>query len=209
MDVEGKPLLQRVIDRCQSSNLITRVVVATSDADTDADLVSYCENQNVEFFCGPLDNVVERLFLCSRNCEADAFVRVNGDSPLIDSTLIDEGVRLYQSSGVDLVSNVWPRSFPKGQSVEVVCSSALEGILSGSPAASDLEHVTTFFYRNSDRFKIRNFSSEKDFSFLQLSVDELSDLDDIRKIIRLRGPAVNWLSAAKVKAKMNRSTRGE
>ena len=43
----------------------------------------------------------------------DCFVRVCGDSPLIDTGLIEEAINIYKNNKADLVTNVFPRSFPK------------------------------------------------------------------------------------------------
>ena len=42
--------------------------------------------------------------------------------------------------------------------------------------SSDLEHVTKFFYENFKKFKIKNFSSKKNFSHIKMGVDTKKDL---------------------------------
>ena len=51
-----------------------------------------------------------------------SFVRISADSPLIDPSLIDKAVTLFKKNRFDIVTNVFPRTFPKGFSVEVVNS---------------------------------------------------------------------------------------
>ena len=40
----------------------------------------------------------------------------------------------------------------------------------------DKEHVTRYFYRNSSKFKIKNFANKKNSSIKKLSIDTLSEL---------------------------------
>ena len=56
----------------------------------------------------------------------DAAVRINGDSPLHHSELLSEAVRVYFSDNVEIVTNVFPRSYPIGMSVELVSKLALQ-----------------------------------------------------------------------------------
>ena len=53
--------------------------------------------------------------------KAKYFVRVSGDSPMIDPKLIDKAIKISKKTkGHDIITNVFPRTFPKGQSVEVI-----------------------------------------------------------------------------------------
>ena len=41
----------------------------------------------------------------------------------------------------------------------------------------DLVHVTRYFYKNQEQFKIENFASEKDFGKYHLSIDTILDME--------------------------------
>ena len=56
----------------------------------------------------------------------ESFVRVNGDSPLLNSKILDLGISIFQKDEYDLVTNTFPRSFPIGQSVEVIKTGTFE-----------------------------------------------------------------------------------
>ena len=45
------------------------------------------------------------------------------------------------------------------------------------------EHVTPFFYKNSNKFKIINFRNKKVLSNLKISVDCKKDLIQVKKLI--------------------------
>ena len=69
---------------------------------------------------GPLQDVAGRFLEVVERFGLDAFVRVTGDSPLIDQRLVDHGIDLFREGGADVVTNVFPSTFPSGQSLEVV-----------------------------------------------------------------------------------------
>jgi spore coat polysaccharide biosynthesis protein SpsF (cytidylyltransferase family) len=112
----------------------------------------------------------------------DAFVRVCGDSPLIDPKLIDQGVKLFNGN-YDLVTNIWPRSYPLGQSVEISRTSTFKKIFEKMSKPDHFEHVTKYYYEHSDKFKIKNFSNNTDLSNYCLAVDTPEDLKRFEKII--------------------------
>ena len=114
---------------------------------------------------------------------APALVRINGDSPLMDPAVVDRGIGEYNGAGVDLVTNVRPRSFPKGHSVEVVSLAALQDASRQELTADDREHVTRFLYANPDRYRIRNFACERPLGHLQLSVDTPEDFSAFQCLI--------------------------
>ncbi len=73
-----------------------------------------------------------------------------------------------------------PRSFPKGQSVEIIKSEILRKNLKNF-SLNDKEHVTTFFYKNASKFLIKNFLIKKKYKLSNLSIDTIDDLKIIKK----------------------------
>ena len=80
---------------------------------------------------------------------------ISGDSPLIDSTLVDRLVSVFRESDrPDLVTNVARRTFPKGQSIEVVSVEALRTRVLDGMSPTEKEHVTESFYKHPDGGRI-------------------------------------------------------
>ena len=174
--VAGKPLLEYLLERLERCRLVTEVFLATSDDPSDDELASLCARLGVAVYRGSLNNVVARFLALARKHNLASFVRVNGDSPLLDPAIVDRGVALFDTQACDLVTNVFPRTYPKGQSVEVVSTAALERVAALSADPEDLEHVTRYFYGHPDEFRITNFAYGLDAGGVQLSVDSAEDL---------------------------------
>lgn len=173
--VNGKALLGYLLERLRPCRVDGMVVATSADKSDDA-VESYCRENQVSCYRGDLENVASRFAEVIRGYGLDAFVRVNGDSPLIDGRLIDEAAAIFQKNESEIVTNIQRRSFPKGQSVEVFrAASFLENFpLIALP--EDREHVTSFFYKNAGRFRIHNFSAPSDYSSFNLSIDTPEDL---------------------------------
>ena len=74
--------------------------------------------------------MASRLYETAKANKAKFFVRISGDSPLIDPKIIDKAIKISHKQGkYDIITNVFPRTFPKGQSVEVIKTSILKSIL--------------------------------------------------------------------------------
>ncbi len=159
MELAGRPALDYLLERLEHASTLEAVVVATSREAADDAVASYCAARATDCHRGDQDDVAGRLLEAAERFELDAFVRVNGDSPLLDQALVDRGVRLFTAGGCDLVTNVRPRSFPHGQSVEVISVRALRAVLPRLSAPGDREHVTAGLYRDPGPLRIENFDA--------------------------------------------------
>jgi spore coat polysaccharide biosynthesis protein SpsF (cytidylyltransferase family) len=183
MNIAGKPMLERVYDQVLKSNNVKKIIIATSDDSSDDQIEQFCLLQNYPCFRGSLNDVAARFLGVINRQGAEEFIRINGDSPLIDPRLIDIAIAQYRYNLFDLVTNVLHRTFPKGQSVELVRSSTFKRMYESKLSLDDKEHVTKAFYRDEFNFKIKNFSADPPAEDIQLSVDTEEDLNRISAII--------------------------
>jgi spore coat polysaccharide biosynthesis protein SpsF len=181
--VMGKPILEYLLERLDRCALLNGVVVATSMDPSDDSVEQFCREQGRACVRGSLPNVARRFRDVLDTYKPEAFVRISGDSPLLDPKIVDRGIEIFLQGTFDLVTNVFPRSFPRGQSVEVVRAETFRRAIDNVQDADELEHVTLFFYRNPDRFRIRNFSAEVECSHVHLAIDTVEDLKRVAAIV--------------------------
>lgn len=170
------PLLGLLLARLRHATDLPPVIVATSTESSDDQVADYAQAQGVDCCRGSLEQVAQRYATVIATYGLTAFVRVCADSPWLDPRLIQRAIALYQPGVVDLVSNVLPRTFPKGQSIELVDASCFMAALPRFETAADFEHVTAYFHRQRDAFRIRTFSHTHDCSKETMTVDEPADL---------------------------------
>jgi spore coat polysaccharide biosynthesis protein SpsF (cytidylyltransferase family) len=176
MTLFDQPVIQWVHERASLIPGVHEVVVATTTAATDDALAGWCERHGMPVFRGSEHNVLDRYVRCAREHEADAVVRITADCPLLDPVESGRVVAAFlDSRSCDYASNTQPRTFPDGLDTEVIGRDALE--ISGREAedGSDLEHVTPFVRRNSDRFPSESVTCEPDVSDHRWTLDELGD----------------------------------
>ena len=176
----GRPLIAQVLGRFRDSDLQDRLVVLTSNHASDDPLADFVANRcDVPVFRGDLDDVVARFQSALSQHPCAWFVRISGDSPLIDPVLVQTMIDLCTPS-YDLVSNVVRRTFPPGQSVECVRSEAFRALRSTELTADQREHVTKVFYDQPGSWRVRSVTSaEPERASKPMVVDTLEDLRNL------------------------------
>ena len=170
--------------RLKKSKVIKNIIISTSNLNVDKKIINICKKNKILFFKGSHQNVILRLYLTAKKYNLKSFVRINADSPMLDLKIVEKGIKIYKKKKVDIVTNVFPRSYPKGQSVEVIRTSTIKEIIKKKLDKNDKEHVTRYIYRNPSKFKIINFKNKKNKSKLNLSIDKKQDLINMMKLLK-------------------------
>lgn len=182
-EINGQPLLDYLLQRLERCRRLDGIVLATSVEPSDDALEEYAARRHVGCIRGSLDDVAARFRLALQATGASAFARVNGDSPLLDPALIDRAVSLFNDGDWHLVTNVQTRTFPKGQSVEILDAATFTEVSESYVTASDREHVTPFYYANAQRFRIRSIESGRDLGEVRMVVDTPADLAGFQSVL--------------------------
>ena len=96
--------------------------------------------------------------------------------------IINKAINKFKNYYYDIVTNVFPRSFPVGQSVEVINSEVFKKYYK-HVNKNEKEHILKFFYKNFKHFKILNLKNKKNMSKINLSINNMKDFLKIKKII--------------------------
>ncbi|MBV9523022.1 MAG: NTP transferase domain-containing protein [Alphaproteobacteria bacterium] len=171
----GTPMIAYLIERLAQADGLDAIILATSTDASDDGLAAFAAGRGIACHRGALADVGGRMLEAARRHRLDALVRVNGDSPLLDPALVAKGIALFRRGGSDLVTNVRPRSYPKGQSVEIVAVEALARAMEATQDRADREHVTPFLYAHPEHFRVTNFAAASPRPELQLSIDTDAD----------------------------------
>jgi len=185
--VGGVPLIELLLCRLSHAKSLTQIVVATSTDRSDDELVNHVERIGYQVFRGSEDDVLDRFYQAANIFAADVIVRITGDCPLIDPTIVDEVVRIFAESDVDFASNTAPPTYPDGLDTEVFTMNALAIAHSQANTTSQREHVTPFI-TNSGGFRTTNLRSANDYSQLRWTVDEPVDLEVVRDVFEHFAP---------------------
>lgn len=154
MDILGKPMLQRQVERLANGIGGLPLMVATSESSSDDPIEALCKSLEVPCFRGPLQDVMLRFILCARQHRLTHIVRVGGDDPLIDPDCCTELVRLHRRDPLDFLYASNREGWPYGCAAELIAVDALERIHSGTKEPLYLEHTIPYFFDHPSEFRI-------------------------------------------------------
>jgi len=87
--IEGKTVLEHVINRVRAAKNIDDMVVATTVKKEDLEIVKLCASLGISVFCGSEDDVLDRYYQTAKLFKAGHIVRITSDCPLIDPQIIE------------------------------------------------------------------------------------------------------------------------
>ncbi len=198
LDIGGKPMLTRVVERTRRALLLDEVVVATSIDPVDTAIEILCRERGFPCFRGSLHDVLDRYYQAARLYQAQVVVRLTGDCPMIDPGLIDDLVGQYLG-GVEAVEGEaelpflydfaanrlpppWHRTYPIGLDVEVCSFQALERAWKEGSLPRHREHVMPYLYEEEGRFRVLVLNHKPDYGNMRWTVDTPADLEFARQI---------------------------
>ncbi len=218
-DLEGKPLILRVVERARAAALVDEVVVLTSVEPSDDPLVELLERERVSVRRGALADVLGRYIALVDEFDPTFVVRVTGDCPLIEPDFIDLQLGALSALDADFVRVACDGPASRG---------GYEGTLAGQAAFStralrratessdprDREHVGSFYFKaHADEFRHVEIEMDEDYfrDGLRLCVDEPADLALARCIFARFGDApfqtldaIRWLDVHPEVVRLNR-----
>jgi spore coat polysaccharide biosynthesis protein SpsF len=185
-DLEGEPMLARVVNRSRRAITVNEVVVATTIKPADKPIAELCSKLGRPCFQGDEDDVLDRYYRAALAHRADLIIRITADCPMVEPEIIDRVVlELQNNEKIDYAGNTLPpRTFPRGLDVEAVTFEALERAWREDENKAWREHVTPYIYNHPEKFKLYAVVNSVDYSSMRWTVDTYEDLSFIRNIYK-------------------------
>jgi len=204
LDLVGRPLLVRQVERVRLAQRVGQVAVITTTDPADDALAALCQQHGIAVFRGNALDLLDRHYQAARHFgETEAVVKIPSDCPLIDPAIIDKVLGVYEATKgqYDFVSNLHPATYPDGNDVEVMTLAALETAWREARRPLEREHTTPFFWENPDRFRLANVPWETglDYSMShRFTIDYAADYDFIKAVYEALYPANPAFSLADI-----------
>jgi len=190
-DVNGTPALERLISRLKFCKKVDEIVVATTTSEKDDILVAWAAKNNVSYFRGSEDDVLQRVADASQEYNADLIVEITGDCILTDYSVIDQAVQTFLVNSCDVVTNCGEYlSYPMGVYAQVFRAKDLIWVADNISDMAVREHVSLYFYENPDSYKILNLVAPTEVAFpdWRLQLDYPEDLELLIEIYKRLEP---------------------
>lgn len=185
-NLEGKTVLEHVIDRVRQSKLIDEIIIATTTHNRDDVIEAEALRCGVKAFRGSEDDVLSRYYYAAKENNLDVVIRITSDCPLIDSKVLDEVIKFYVDNNYDIVSNAGSdlskRTYPRGLDIEAFSFKVLEKSFANAKETYQKEHVTPYIYENS--ICVYYYKNDIDYSKHRWTLDTDEDFKLISEIYK-------------------------
>ena len=171
----GETLTEHIIKRVQAVKEINRTVLAIPLGSQEKPLAKIAERLGVQCVQGPEEDVLQRFILAGDQVGAEHVVRVCGDNPLVDLSLMRSLIQRHITRNADYTFCSDP--IPLGSGSEVAKLDTLKEIARMTTEPVYREHVTTYFHDHPDAFHLEKIpapSHLKDNN-VRLTVDTEKD----------------------------------
>jgi len=182
--IVGKTILELLIERLKPSKYIDEIIVATTNKPRDNVIVDLCVKNNISFFRGSEDDVLDRYYQCAKQLNIDVIVRATSDNPLADYRMMDKIIEEFMKHlpDIDLVANDIPFTFPIGLNMHIMSLAALEKEHKETADKHDREDVVLYIIDNPTKFKVVSIHSEVNLSSERWTLDYEEDYEFIKKV---------------------------
>jgi len=183
LDIHGKPSLKYLIERLETL-FDKSLIIATSKENHDDPIEKFSMFNNIKCYRGSLNNVSERFKDAAKLLKKKYIVRITGDSIFLDMNLLKDIISQIDEKHL-LFSNRISKTYPVGQTIDIV---NIEEYIKYFPSFStkdDLEHVTSYFFDNKSNFPIKNINNKLGvFRSVSLGLDDLEDYKNANSLIK-------------------------
>lgn len=188
-EIKNKTLLDIMYSRLLQCKQINDIVLCIPVNSTSDILANFCTKNDINFYRGSEDNVLDRFYQANKLVNADTIIRCTADCPLIDPNIVDDLVLFYENHNYDFVgffSNI--KGYPTGFDIEIFSNKMLQDSWNNQGFKNTKEHVTTYM-RECGKYKIYNFRDVIPIDFknldptkIHLSVDTINDFNLVKNV---------------------------
>lgn len=181
-DINGQPMLLRLISRLKKSSYLDGIVICTSSNPDDDVLLKFADQVGVQAIAGSEDDVLQRFIAAADRYNADSVIRVTGDNPLTCPVTIDRMILHHLATQADYTRT---NGLPLGVTSEVMTRSMLKRL---SEMVPDLLWRTYMLFVAFEPtvFKCEVLEPEAELkrAHYSVSVDTPEDLELVKKIFQ-------------------------
>jgi spore coat polysaccharide biosynthesis protein SpsF len=101
VDIDGRALLRRLLDRAKAVTWAEAVIVCTSQLRADDPIAQLAEEEDVNVFRSEPDDVLLRLTQCAETFDLHQVLNCTADNPFVDPAWLDRLAKFHEDGGYD------------------------------------------------------------------------------------------------------------
>lgn len=194
LEALNRPMLYHLVQRLKNVKSINEIVIATTISEADQPLVDFCLKNDIRFYRGSEEDVMDRVLSAAIANNADIIVEITGDCPLIDPDLVQQAISIFLANEVDYLANCHIRSYPDGMDIQIFTVKCLQESSEQTHDKLDREHVTLHIRNNPTKFRQLHIVAPPSLYWpeLGLTLDEKDDYKLIKLIFEHFSGCINF-----------------
>lgn len=188
--INSKTIIEIIFDRLKLCKNIDDIILSTSDTKENDILADYAKKINLKCHRGSENDLISRHLGALKKTEADAFIKITADCPLVDPLLVDKMVGFFRNNykNFDFFTNSFPPTYPDGLDLDITSLNVLEKINREIDKKSPhRDFFIAYIMSNPARFRIYNMKNSKNLSSMRWTLDYIEDYEFINKIFNVMG----------------------
>jgi len=163
--------LSLLVKRLQKSKYLNDIVIATSVSSKDDLICNWCFENNISFFRGSEDDVLDRVVSAHEKMGTDLIVEITGDCPFTDPKIVDLAVQTFLDNDYDVVTNCGNNlSWPMGMYAQVFSLEKLKWVNKNISDMVVHEHVSLYFYENPNLYDVYELIAPQNVSYPKMRI---------------------------------------
>ena len=187
-NIEALALLVKRLKKCR---YLSDIIVATTINAEDDLIVSWCKQNNINYFRGSEKDVLDRVVKAHEYMNTDLIVEITGDCPFTDPDIVDMGIESFLINNVDVVTNCGNHlTWPLGQYFQVFPLNLLKEVNLQVEDPFVHEHVSLYFYENKDKYNLFEIIAPTMWRFpnLRMVLDYEEDFCFLNELYKILSP---------------------
>ena len=128
-NIKNITVLEYIFEKIKKCKKINNFIVATTINNSDDDIINICVKNQVKYFRGSENNVLDRFYQTALISNTDIVVMCTGDCPLLDSNILDDMVNIFIKNDYNHFAHKYyggNMGFPDGFDVNIIKFKTLE-----------------------------------------------------------------------------------
>lgn len=181
--LHGRNVIERIIDRAKAVTECDEIILCTSNANQDLPLVRTAVENNIYYYNGPKEDVLQRLLEAAELFNLDYFIGITADNPLFSvyhANLLSDMIRTDPN-----IDYVYTTGMPIGVNMYAIKTKALQTVCEFKEEI-DTE-IWGYLLNRPDIFNVVELPVTEEYSFdavKRMTLDHIEDYHMFRNIFQ-------------------------
>jgi spore coat polysaccharide biosynthesis protein SpsF len=183
IEVEGKTVIEHLIERVKAARMANLAVLCTTLNPEDLVFVTIAKKSGVECFRGSENDILDRFLNAALKYNVDFIVNVDGDDVFCDPELIDKTAQTFLETGVSFIK--W-NTLPLGASPLGIKVEALKKVCL-TKDERDTETGWGMYFTETGLFDVKNLEPDDEelrHPEIRMTLDYPEDLEFVKEVFK-------------------------